>query len=49
LLNQLGSKATQAGLATEEVEQPMTGSTQDKAKAIAITAYESTQIAVQKN
>jgi len=49
LLNQLASKATQAGLATEEVEQPMTGSTQDKAKAIAITAYESRQIAVQKN
>ena len=48
LLDQLVSKAAQAGLAVEESQQPMTGSAQDKAKAVAIAAYESRKIAVQK-
>lgn len=49
LLDQLASKATQAGLATEETKQPMMGSAQDKAKAVAIAAYESRKFAVQNN
>jgi hypothetical protein len=41
LIDQITSKAAQTGLTIETVKQPMYGSYQDKAKGVAISAYES--------
>lgn len=47
LIDQIASKAAQSGIEVETCNQPMTGTPQEKAKAVAIAAYEARSLVLQ--
>jgi IS605 OrfB family transposase len=47
LIDQLASKAAQSGIEIETVNQPTTGTPQEKAKAVAIAAYDARSLVLQ--